>query len=223
MKRFVPSAALSVLLFCTLTATAVSPAKKRVLILGDSISIGYTPVVQKKMSADTIVLRPMRGDKPENCSDTVSGTQNIDRWLQIDGGHWDVIHFNWGLHDVKHMSDGKPSNSESDPPNSTVQAYAKQLGEIVGKLKATGAKLVFATTTPVPEGVKPYRNDADVVKYNEAALRIMKENGIAVDDLYAFVKARQSEIQRPQNVHFTEAGSEALGEEVVKSVRAALK
>jgi len=223
MKRLAPSAVLSALLLCSLTATAVSPAKKRVLILGDSISIGYTPVVQKKMSEDTIVLRPMKGDKPENCSDTVAGTKNIDRWLEIDGGHWNVIHFNWGLHDVKHMANGKPSDAETDPPNSTVEAYEKQLREIVGKLKATGAKLIFATTTPAPAGTKPYRSDADVVKYNEAALRIMKENDIAVDDLYTFVKARQSEIQRPQNVHFTEAGSEALGEEVVKSIRAALK
>lgn len=223
MKRVAFSALLAAFLASGFTVAADAPVKKRVLLLGDSISIGYTPVVQKKLAEEATVLRPMRGDKPENCSDTVSGTKNIDRWLQIDGGHWDVIHFNWGLHDVKHMSGGKPSDSASDPPNSTVEAYEKQLREIVGKLKATGAKLIFATTTPAPEGAKPYRSNADVQKYNEAALRIMKENNIAVDDLYTFVKERQDKIQRPQNVHFTAEGSEQLGEEVAKAIRQALK
>ncbi|HEY2574660.1 MAG TPA: GDSL-type esterase/lipase family protein, partial [Verrucomicrobiaceae bacterium] len=112
----------------------------------------------------------------------------------------------------------------TDPPQSTVEAYEKQLREIVAKMKATGAKLILATTTPVPEGkLSPYRSNADVVRYNEAALRVAKDNGIAVDDLYSFVKPQESKIQRPENVHFMEDGYKALAEVVVKSIRAALK
>ena len=216
-------------LLASLSPAADAPAKKRVLILGDSISIGYTPYVQKMLADEMTVLRPMRGDKPENCSGTTAGVVNIDRWLAIDGGKWDVIHFNWGLHDLKHVIPGtngaKTSESPTDPPQATVEVYEKQLREIVAKLKATGAKLIFATTTPVPaEPMKVYRSEEDVVRYNEAALRVMKEHGIAVNDLHAFVKPRMKELQiQPANVHFTATGSEALAGEVVKAVRAALK
>lgn len=211
----------------TIAFAADSPAKKRVLLLGDSISMGYTPVVQKLLADEMTVLRPMRGTKMENCSGTTSGVANIDRWLQIDGGKWDVIHFNWGLHDLKHMkADGKATSElATDPPQATVEVYEKQLREIVAKLKATGAKLVFATTTPVPdEPMKVYRNNADVIRYNEAALRVMKDNGIAINDLYTLVKPRMKELQiQPANVHFVPSGSEVLAAEVVKAIRAALK
>ncbi|MEQ1749808.1 MAG: SGNH/GDSL hydrolase family protein [Prosthecobacter sp.] len=210
------------------TFAADAPAKKRVLILGDSISIGYTPVVQKMLADEMTVLRPMaKNGRAENCSGTTSGVANIDRWLQIDGGKWDVIHFNWGLHDLKHMkADGKTmSDLAIDPPQATVEVYEKQLREIVAKLKATGAKLVFAATTPVPdEPMKVYRANADVIRYNEAALRVMKDNHIAVNDLYTLVKPRMKELQiQPANVHFVPAGSEVLANEVVKAIRVLLK
>lgn len=200
--------------------------KPRVLILGDSISIGYTPVVQKLLEGEMTVLRPMaKNGKAENCSDTKFGVANIDRWLQMEGGKWDVIHFNWGLHDVKHMkADGNTvSDQATDPVNNTVEVYEKNLREIVAKLKATGARLIFATTTPCPEApMKVYRSNADVIRYNEAAIRVMKDNGIAIDDLYSFALPQLKTIQiQPANVHFTKEGSEALGQEVVKAIRTA--
>ena len=227
MKR--SSFVLSVLVaLTTLTSAADAPAKKRVLILGDSISIGYTPIVQKMLADEMTVLRPtLKNGKAENCSGTTAGVANIDRWLQIDGGKWDVIHFNWGLHDLKHMkADGKTTSElATDPPQATLEVYEKQLREIVAKLKATGAKLVFATTTPVPEGaMKVYRTNADAIRYNETALRVMKENNIAVNDLYTFMKPHLAELQlQPANVHFTPKGYEALAGEVVKAIRAALQ
>lgn len=220
--------ACALLALTSATFAADAPAKKRVLILGDSISIGYTPVVQKMLADEMTVLRPMaKNGRAENCSGTTSGVANIDRWLQIDGGKWDVIHFNWGLHDLKHMkADGKTtSDLATDPPQATVEVYEKQLREIVAKLKATGAKLVFAATTPVPdEPMKVYRANADVIRYNEAALRVMKDNDIAVNDLYTLVKPRMKELQiQPANVHFVPAGSEVLATEVVKAIRGQLK
>lgn len=226
MKRFTFLTSLVCLATTSLFA-AEAPAKKRVLILGDSISMGYTPVVQKMLADEMVVLRPMRGARMENCSGTTYGIANIDRWLQIEGGKWDVIHFNWGLHDLKHMkADGKTaSDLATDPPQVTVEVYEKQLREIVAKLKASGARLVFATTTPVPdERMKVYRSNADVLRYNEAALRVMKDNGIAVNDLYTLVKPRMKELQiQPANVHFVPTGSEVLAAEVVKAIRSALK
>jgi acyl-CoA thioesterase-1 len=196
---------------------------KRLLILGDSISMGYTPVVQKLLAGEMGVHRPMRGARMENCSGTTYGIANIDRWLQIDGGKWDIIHFNWGLHDLKHMqADGKTtSNLATDPPQASVEVYEKNLREIVAKLKATGAKLIFATTTPVPaEPMKVYRNNADVLLYNEAAARVMKDHQIPINDLYTLVQPRMKELQiQPANVHFVPAGSEVLAEAVVSAIR----
>ncbi len=200
--------------------------KSRVLILGDSISIGYTPEVQALLKDEAFVARPMgKNKRAENCAGTNNGIKHIDRWLKMDGSNWDVVHFNFGLHDLKHVDakSGQNSNDPQDPEQAPPAVYEKQLREIVKKLKATKAKLIFATTTPVPAGdLKPYRNPADVEKYNAIAKKIMEENGVAIDDLYAFANPRLKEIQRSENVHFTPAGSKLLAKEVVKSIRLAL-
>lgn len=205
------------------TADAEGP---RVLILGDSISIGYMPVV-KTLLKDAFVTRPMQNEeRAENCAGTTNGVKQIDRWLKLEGGDWDVIHFNFGLHDLKREDPktGKASGNPADPNQASPEAYEKQLEEIVTKLKATGAELIFATTTPVPAGkVSPHRDPADVEKYNAIAKKIMKEHGVAINDLYAFALPKLKEIQRPVNVHFTPAGSEQLAKEVVKHIRQALK
>jgi hypothetical protein len=192
----------------------------KVLLIGDSISIGYLPKVQElikgKAIVDRILLKP--NGKPENCQGTTFGVANIDRWL--GDTKWDMIHFNFGLHDIKHVKpeSGKSSNDPNDPPQANPKQYKKNLTEIVEKLKATGARLIFATTTPYPEGTKPYREFGDEVKYNKVAKKIMKKNDITINDLHAFVLPRMEQLQRPVNVHFTDEGSKALAEQVVLSI-----
>lgn len=200
--------------------------KSHVLILGDSISIGYTPFVKELLKDEANVVRPTNANGgAENCNGTTKGIANIDRWLELDGGKWDVIHFNFGLHDLKHVNPETRANSNNvnDPHQASPEKYEEQLREIVKKLKATGAKLVFATTTPVPEGkLNPFRLPADVGIFNDVARKVMEENEIPIDDLYAFAEPRLTDIQRPANVHFTEDGSKALAEEVAKAIRAAI-
>ena len=183
----------------------------RVLLLGDSISIGYTVPVRERLAGRANVHRP-----PENCGDTARGVTSLDKWL--GAGRWDVIHFNFGLHDLKYL-DAK--NALALPPAgkqvASPEVYERNLRAIVGRLKQTGAKLIFATTTPVPAGADG-RIEADVARYNAVAARVMKELGVAIDDLYAFVRPRQGDIQRPANVHFTDAGSGQLAEAVVASI-----
>jgi acyl-CoA thioesterase-1 len=127
-----------------------------------------------------------------------------------------VIHFNWGLHDLKIMSDGQHQVS--------AEAYEKNLRELVRRLKTTGARLIWASTTPVPEGkLNPPRATADVLAYNAIAKRVMEENQIPTDDLYGFALPQLSKIQRPENVHFTQAGSDALAKQVAASIESALR
>jgi len=92
----------------------------------------------------------------------------------------------------------------------------------VRQLKATGAKLIWATTTPVPEGVSPPRKDSDVLAYNAIAAKIMEENKIAVNDLYGFALPKLTEVQQPANVHFTPQGSQVLARQVAASIESAL-
>jgi acyl-CoA thioesterase-1 len=213
---------LSAMLLCLLGATAFAqaqiepvyapvaeqPGLPRVLIIGDSISVGYTLPVRKLLASEANVQRiPMNGGTSGN------GVFQMEAWLGKQ--KWDVIHFNFGLHDLKRMSDGEPQVP--------LALYERYLRLFVARLKLTGAKLIFATTTPVPDGpVSPPRKPEDVAAYNAAALRVMNESGIAIDDLYAFALPRLKEIQRPVNVHFTDAGSEALARQVAASIRKAL-
>ena len=184
------------------------PGLPRVLIVGDSISIGYTPPVRKLLAGEANLLRI-----PTNAGTSGNGVFQMDAWLGKQ--KWDVVHFNFGLHDLKRMSEGEPQVP--------LELYERYLRLIGTRLKATGARLVWATTTPVPEGpVAPPRKPEDVVAYNAAAQRVMKENGVAIDDLYALALPRLKEIQHPVNVHFTRAGSEALAAQVVASIRKAL-
>jgi len=162
--------------------------------------------------------------RPENCAGTDKGLANTDRWLAAEGGKWDVIHFNFGLHDLKRVDPktGRNSNDPEDPRQTELADYRKQLEVIVDKLQKTGAKLVFATTTPYPEGVRPHRDVADAARYNEVAVELMKSRGIAIDDLHAFALPRLAKLQRPKNVHFSPEGSQQLARRVVRSIRRAL-
>lgn len=185
------------------------PNLPRVLLIGDSISMGYTIPVRNLLKGVANVHRI-----PENAAFTGHGVKQLDAWVR--DGNWDVIHFNFGLHDVKRMEDGKQQVSLAD--------YEKNLRAIVARLRKAGARLIFATTTPVPEGkVSPPRVPADVAAYNAAALRVMKDHGVAVTDLYSFALPRTSAIQLPVNVHYTEKGYEELAGEVARGIRAALQ
>ena len=87
-------------------------------------------------------------------------------------------------------------------------------------MKQTGAKLICALTTPVPAGkLNPPRDPQDVVRYNDAARRVMERHGIAINDLYAAVLPKLEALQLPANVHFKPEGYEFLAARVVEALR----
>jgi len=196
------------------------PALPNVLILGDSISIGYTLQVREILKGKANVFRPVRGKRALNCNGTIYGVANLDKWLAEQ--KWSVIHFNWGLHDLKHVKQpgtSKKSNNPKDPTQATLEVYAQNMEAIVKKLKSTEARLVFATTTPVVPGtLNPLRTPEAPVRYNAAALKIMKKNNIPVNDLHAFALPNLKKWQLPKNVHFKRPGSKALAEKVASVI-----
>ncbi len=185
------------------------PSLPRVLLIGDSISIGYTVPARKLLQGKANVHRiPVNGGPSPN------GLANLEQWLGSD--KWHVIHFNWGLHDLRFMEHGNHQVG--------LEQYDKNLRELVAKLKTTGAKLIWASTTPVPDAdVTPPRKNSDVLAYNAVAKRIMADNAISVNDLYGFAFPRLSQIQLPANVHYTADGYEALAERVAASIQSALE
>jgi acyl-CoA thioesterase-1 len=212
------------LTFPKITFSVLRNDLPKVLIIGDSISIGYTPFVRDLLQYSAEVFRPMlENGNPENCAGTTKGVKEIKRW--IGDTKWDVIHFNFGLHDIKHVDPetGQNSNNPEHPQQADLKQYKKNLKEIVEVLKSTGAKLIFATTTPYPDKVDgPLRQQGMPEKYNQAAIKIMVKNGITINNLYVFMKPRMEELQRPNNVHFTEEGSKALARKVADRIREAL-
>ena len=192
----------------------------KVLLIGDSISMGYYPFVKDSFFGKAEVLRPMKSNGDMyNCQGTTNGVLGIADW--IADIEWDVIHFNFGLHDIKHIDwiTKKNSNSQEDPHQASPKQYGKNLKFIVKKLKKTEAKLIFATTTPYPNTVrKPLRKPGMSKIYNEVALKIMAKNNIQVNDLYNYVLPKMEKLQRPNNVHFSLYGSQKLAEKVVTSI-----
>lgn len=175
------------------------PGLPRVLLIGDSVSRGYTLAVRKALAGKANVHRA-----PENCGPTANGLKKLDIWL--GNGRWDVIHFNFGIHD------------RATPPDE----YEKRLGEIIGRLKKTGARLIWASSTPLPQESK-YGDPAAIVERNAIAARLAKKNGVAINDLFAFITPHLSTAQNANDVHFNERGYQLLGDQVASSIEPLLK
>jgi len=179
------------------------PALPRVLLIGDSVSRGYTLSTRKYLAGKANVHRA-----PTNCGSSVNGVEKLDNWL--GQGKWDVIHFNFGIHDVQ--------------KSISTETYLKNLEVIVGRLKATGAKVIFATTTPIPDDPTKKKNPATaVVERNQAAIEIMKKNNVPVDDLFTVITPKLAEYQNVKDVHFKEEGYDYLGKAVSDSIIPLLK
>ena len=194
------------------------PGLPRVLLIGDSISIGYTLPTRALLEGKVNLHRI-----PTNGGPTIKGLEQIDTWLGKK--KWDVIHFNWGLHDLKYMG---PNGENLFPKEKggkvqvPIQEYEKNLERLVIRMKKTNAKLIWRNTTPVPPGSKG-RYVGDSIKYNAAAARVMIRHGIPTHDLFTMSKKRMKEIMLPANVHYTKDGSEVLGGDVAMVILEALK
>ncbi len=181
---------------------ADDPKLPRVLLIGDPVSRGYTQAVRKELAGKVNVHRA-----PANCGPTASGLKNLDAWLGDPAKKWDAIHFNFGIHDRATAPD----------------LYEKNLEELVQRLKATGAKLVWATTTPVPPDTKDgAAATTAIIEKNKIATRVMQQQAVVIDDLYAWIKPDLAKFQNAKDVHFTSAGYDRLAQRVARVIETAL-
>ncbi len=188
-----------------------TPGLPRVLLIGDSISMGYTLPVRRLLADKANVVHP-----PVNCSNSGFGLRELEKWL--GDKPWDVIHVNFGLHDLKFVDEkGTMVAVEKGKQLISLADYEANLRALVVRLRATKAKLIWATTTPVPEGTTG-RIAGSERAYNEVVKKIMTENQIPLDDLCAAVSGTLATLQQTRNVHFTPAGYEALAQTVAKII-----
>ena len=210
---------------------ANASASKQYLMIGDSISLGMMKYLAALLAA--------RGGwalthNPGNAASSNNGRHCLGGWVQAHARTWDVISFNFGLHDLGY-----------DVERISVAQYARLLSGVVAELAAVqrahpATKLVWARTTPVPtvptygpacnvtaSCLNPPRFDADVVLYNAAADGVVAAANkagarIVTADLYGFVLQRCGGagykacpgFQLPDNVHYTAAGWTALANEM---------
>ncbi|RLD10461.1 MAG: SGNH/GDSL hydrolase family protein [Chlamydiae bacterium] len=195
-----------------------NPELPNVLIIGDSISIGYTIPVRKMLKGKADVFRP-----GVNCEHSAFGVENISKW--VAGRKWDVIHFNFGIWDTHYMHKGKMVlNSETNKYKiknlyfrHTTKQYIKNLKKIIAVLKKTNAKLIFATTTPYK-----YYDEATkqlLINNNKMAVKLMKKEGIEIDDLYNLVLPTAMKWHISDGCHYTPCGYEQLGKQVTAIIK----
>jgi lysophospholipase L1-like esterase len=188
---------------------------KNVILIGDSIRMGYAPFVSKTLEGEATVWGP-----EENGGTSRNVLAHLQTWLANRPA--DVVHLNCGLHDLARDPD---EEGRMDKVRVELDEYAGNLREIFSQILASGCKLIWATITPVNEEnhrIKGFdRLEVDVEKYNATALNVAREFSLPVDDLFGVVQnAEPQKVLLPDGVHFTEEGSALLADAVVHSLRA---
>ena len=194
-----------------------APELPNVLLIGDSISMSYTASVREKLAGIANVYRA-----PDNCRSTRQTLAQIETYL----GHqrWDVIHFNWGIHDLTHLNE---SGQAAPPPEGKLQVpldqYRDNIRKLLRRLHETDARLIWASTTPVGSkaDVHGFRRNSDVIAYNRVAREVQENENIGINDLYSLVKP-QAERWLSDGVHLTRHGQTVLAKAVAQSIRDSL-
>ena len=186
------------------------PERAKVLVIGDSISMGYCPAVAEALSDRAEVVH-----NPGNGGDTDNVLANLDAWL--GEAEPDVVSLNAGLHDLKF---DRRRHVHQVP----LDRYRANLEEIIDRLSAGTAGVLWVTTTPV---IEPWhqaardfdRHNRDVDACNAVALEIARAAGLPVCDLHAAVlKAGPEKMLSPDGVHYGDEAYATLGRRVAASL-----
>lgn len=196
-------------------AAADPPKLPKVVLIGDSIRLGYAATVTKRLEGRAVVVGPSA-----NGGDSANVLKNLSRWAVAEQP--DVVHFNCGIHDTKK---DRQSGRYQVPP----EQYEANLRKIVETLrKETRAVVIFATTTPILDDRAATARktatyellDASTLEYNRIARKVMQELEVPVDDVRAAAGEGddRARLMTADGVHFTAEGSRRLGETVADFV-----
>ena len=189
---------------------------KKVVLLGDSIREWYTKYVQELLKDKCEVISLLG----ENGRFTYYSLFQLSSILK-EHGKVDLVHFNNGYWDMDVM----PFLNRTI---FSLEEYKHGLKRIIELARAAGAELIFATTTPLPSSGKAKDNTGTGVSFefeqekvkdfNNAALELMKEENIEVNDLYAVCKQDKNFYKCEDNLHHTDEGNRILAQHVAASI-----
>ncbi len=184
---------------------------KNVLLIGDSIRIGYDKAVKKSLEGKANVYFP-----EENCRFASYVLRYVHTYKSlIQDGDVDVIHWNAGLWDCLRLFE--------EEPQTPIDVYAYYIERICVRIKKVfpNAKVVFATSTRVRSELMKKtakRYNEEIEQYNEAAVAVVKKYGFLVNDLYA-VSADLPDEAHSDNVHYnTPIGTRAFAKAVLSHI-----
>jgi len=200
---------LLVLCACGMGAAQQRP---RLFLVGDSISIYYTPYLGADVANEYQFSRktsPTPESIPVQLGDpNVQGgdSRNVLKYLKTRyaeaGFRPDVVVVNCGLHDIKRI-----------PATNAIAVDAREyhdnLAAILALVRANGGQLLWVNTTPVDDArhnalsKESFRYNADVERYNEIAQELFHNSRVPVIDLYGFT-AHFGNTHYIDHVHFDE-------------------
>jgi acyl-CoA thioesterase-1 len=192
------------------------PKLPRVLLIGDSITMGYTQALRELLAKKANVIHP-----DENCGPSSRIVDHLD--LYLGKKHWDVIQLNCGIHDLTYLNGAKKVTGpkQGGKPQVPLDEYRKNLEKIVARLKKTGAALIWCSTTPMNH-TDVYRIPEDVDRYNEVAKVVMEKNGVRINDLNRTVRDFKKPMWTSEGVHYTPEGYRELAGAAAPVIEAAL-
>lgn len=186
--------------------------RPNVFLIGDSIRRGYCATT-KEMLADRAEVFYV----DDNCRSSQNIIFSMKKWANKfnDTELVDLVLFNCGQWDVARWNGhALPLTSESE--------YARNLQIIVDELRVffPNARLIFATTSPMnpdgSNGVNP-RTNADVDRYNELAVQVMRKNEIEIADVNGFMREWDSSYYT-DSCHLTKDAFAMLGKYIADMI-----
>lgn len=187
---------------------------RRVLLLGDSIRMRYQPYVREALTEHAVVTGPS-----ENCETSRKLRARVAEWLQESGAA--VVHVNCGLHDIR-IDPGCAS------PQVPLAEYVDNLRHVLGALVASGAAVVWASSTPIDEHLHSKnklsrRRVADLLAYNRAAIDLVRETRLEFHDLFGVMASAGPGLLQDDGVHYTDEGYRLMAKSTAEAIRAALE
>ena len=190
---------------------------KKVLLLGDSIRMGYDDYVKEELNDFDVYY-----DSDDNGRFI---SYNIWMFNQFNNkyGPFDIVHFNSGYWD---MTPEGPHREHETP----IDEYVKSLERLVDYIKSTGATPIFATTVPIYDTPKKdglyeavdHQNKV-VIEYNSKATELMKRKGVMINDLYSLMEKEERYGKCYDSLHLTDENYKKCAKQVAKCVRLAAK
>ncbi len=181
---------------------------KNVLLIGDSIRMGYDKAVRKTLEGKANVYFP-----DDNCRFALFVLRYLHEYkAMIPGGRADVIHWNAGLWDCLRQY--------GEEPNTPIEFYSYYVERVCRRIRTLfpEAAVIFATSTRVISEKMDrdfMRYNDEIARYNEAAVSVVTRYGHTVNDLYDFSGTLPEEAHSDPVHFYTPLGTEAFANRVL--------